>query len=238
MGVSGWGSTVRTLAWEAVHVVPHRARITVDRTPPDAFASGWRAPVVLLPGVYEPWRYLLPWARALHERGHPVVVVPELGYQRLAFERAVAVAASAVVAADVRGGVLVGHSKGGLIGKALLLEAGIADRVAGLVAVCTPWVGSARMGGLRGRALRRTALGVFAPGGAELGRLAALIQADARITSIQPAWDEFIPAVAGGGGPPGSRTITLGVSGHFRPVVDPAVHGVLAAEVARLAEGS
>lgn len=222
------GNALRTIAWEWAHVPTHRWRTLTDRTHPAALASGTGAPVVMLPGVYESWRYLLPLARRLHAAGHPVVVVPRLGYNRRGLTESADVVAEAIEAADVTRAVLVGHSKGGLIGKRLLLSERVGWRLAGLVALCTPWEGVP----WAGPALRCTAIGLFAPGGAELTALASETAVDPRITAIQPAWDQFIGVPVA---PVGARVVRLGVSGHLRPLLEPAVQELTVAEVARLA---
>lgn len=214
------------LAWEAVHVPGQRWRVLRDRTPPDAFTGGTRVPVVLLPGTYEPWRYLLPWARTLHAAGHPVVVLPALGSGRAPVADAAATARSALNGAEVGGGVLLGHSRGGLVGKALLLDPVIGSRLAGLVAISTPWRGSTRVRG----PLRRTALRTVAAGDPWIEALSQRTDANTKITAIRPAWDEFVTDHRA---PVGARAITLGVGGHLRMVLDPDVHAVILAEVAR-----
>ena len=80
------------------------------------------APVLLLPGIYESWRFLEPLAAHLHAAGHPVHVVTALGLNgRDALDGAER-AARYLQAADLRDVVVVAHSKGGLIGKALMLR--------------------------------------------------------------------------------------------------------------------
>lgn len=43
-----------------------------------SWAGGTRHPVVLVPGVWEPWQFLRGIGERLHEAGHPVHVVPEV----------------------------------------------------------------------------------------------------------------------------------------------------------------
>jgi len=45
---------------------------------PEAWAGGTRHPVVLVPGVREPWQFLRGIGERLHEAGHSVHVVPEV----------------------------------------------------------------------------------------------------------------------------------------------------------------
>lgn len=211
-----------------LHVGVRWPASVLDRTPEDAFASGDGAPVVLLPGIWESWRYLRPLAAALHSAGHQVLPVPGLGLNGGALEPAMRLVVELLRERDVRGGVLVAHSKGGLIGKHVLLDPDAAPRLAGMVAVCTPFGGSS----LAWPVLARTPLGLFAPAGAVIMGLAAEIAVNSKVVSIGSAWDEMVPE---GTALPGARNITLTQPGHFRPLVSPDVHALVQHHVARLA---
>jgi triacylglycerol lipase len=51
----------------------------VHRGADSGYHDGSLAPVLLLPGVYEPWTFLRPLAERIHAAGHPVHVVRALG---------------------------------------------------------------------------------------------------------------------------------------------------------------
>ena len=107
------------------------------RPTPRAWASGSRElpEVVLVPGVYEHWTFLRPLGDALSAAGHRVRVVHGLGANR----RDIGETAERLGRALGRsrppasGRVLVTHSKGGLIGKQLLVTSG-ADVAAAVAA--------------------------------------------------------------------------------------------------------
>ncbi|MFC7406968.1 esterase/lipase family protein [Georgenia alba] len=194
---------------------------------PDAPATGHGAPVLLLPGIYETWRFLEPLARRLVAAGHPVHVVTTLGINRRPLDDAAARAADYLAEHDLTGVVLVAHSKGGLIGKALMLSPA-GWRVAGMVAVATPWEGSgyARL---------------FPPGSAvrHLSSRARRVRAlsreravNARIVAVAPAWDPHVP---GTGELPGAlRCVRLAGSGHFRVLDDADLLAAVRSAVAEL----
>jgi pimeloyl-ACP methyl ester carboxylesterase len=187
---------------------------------------GGRAPVVLLPGVYETWQFLTPLASALAVTGHPVHVVPGLGYNRRPVPEAADLAARFLARSGLDGAVLVAHSKGGLIGKQVMLSsAGV--HVAGMVAVATPFRGSRYARYLVGRTLR-----AFSPTDAALLALAAGRAVDARITAVYPRFDPHIPET---GRLEGATNVELPLSGHFRPLGDPSLVEVVVREVGRLA---
>nr|NLI49574.1 alpha/beta hydrolase [Propionibacterium sp.] len=200
--------------------------------PPAGASPGCAAlPLVLLPGIWEPWRFLGPLARALRAAGHPVHAVAGLGWNGADLAESAERVVAHLRDADVRGGVLVAHSKGGLIGKQVLLHPGSAGRVAGLVAVATPFGGSSLSFG----ALSRTPLGLFAPRGAAIATLTEERAVNRRIVSLAPAWDQVVPE---GSVLPGARNVALEAAGHFRPLADPGVHALIHTEAHALAAGA
>lgn len=96
--------------------------------------SGWHTgsdglpEVVLLPGVYEHWTFLRPLGDALSAAGHRVSVVHGLGINRRDVAEVSEHLARALAStpAPAAGRVFVAHSKGGLIGKHLLVTSGAA----------------------------------------------------------------------------------------------------------------
>ena len=95
-------------------------------------------PVVLLPGILERSTYLAPLGRFLAAQGHPVHAVESLGWNISGLDESVERCLTLLQDRDVQGAVFVAHSKGGLIGKALLTDPRLGDAAVGLVAVATP----------------------------------------------------------------------------------------------------
>jgi triacylglycerol lipase len=184
----------------------------VSRRPPVTYASGDKAPVVLLPGVYETWVLLRPIADALGAAGHPIHVVRALGYNRRSISESAAIVMTYVLEHDLRGVALVGHSKGGLIGKHCLVVDDVTARIDRLVAVATPFAGSILARYVPSRTVR--ALG---PHAETIGLLAASRELNARIVSIYGDYDPHIP---GGSSLAGARNVEIPMVGHFRPLGD------------------
>lgn len=181
---------------------------------PEQFSHGDRAPVLLLPGVYERWGIMRPLADRLNAAGHPVHVVRALGFNRRPILDAAALAAHTLERLGLTGVVLVAHSKGGLVGKALLLSPA-APRIARLVAVTTPFGGSRLATYMLGRTLRE-----FRPEAPAIAELDASPDVNARIVSI---FGEFDPHIPEGSRLAGATNIELPVSGHFRVLAHPLV---------------
>lgn len=133
----------RGLWWAADYVYAARRQLAVLSFPwavgrPRPVPATWRRgdpqlpEVYLLPGVYEHWTFLRPLGDALARAGHRVRVVHGLGVNR----RGIPATAERLAQllgeepAPPGGRVLVAHSKGGLIGKHLLVSSGAAARAA------------------------------------------------------------------------------------------------------------
>lgn len=200
-------------------------RAFANRTRPEEFGSGSGVPLVLLPGVYETWKFLQPLMAGLHARGHPIHVIDLLHRNR----RPVAEMADRVTAYleqhDLRDVILVAHSKGGLIGKQVMIGPG-GGRVRGMVAVATPFGGSryARM-------MLTPSLRSFSPRDRTIVSLARQHGVNAHITSVFGRFDPHIPESSN---LPGARNVLLETGGHFRILAHPRV----LAEVERMAGGS
>lgn len=169
--------------------------------------------IVFVPGIYEANEYVRPLARAFNGAGYPV----SSGYLGKRTRGPVAdLAAELLRRIEGLGPVIIlGHSKGGLIGRAALASS---DEVLGLITIATPWRGSV----LAWPFPRRTALGRLAPGGADsaLGwsqeREMGIRE---RIWSIRPASDPHIPFAAD---LDGAHNVVVPAVGHFRPLGHPA----------------
>jgi pimeloyl-ACP methyl ester carboxylesterase len=192
---------------------------------PERYARGDREPVLLLAGVYETWQFLRPIADRLNERGHPVYLIPEIGYNRAPIVSTAARVERFIIARDLRDIIVIGHSKGGLIGKQLMMTDAVADRIDRMVAINSPFSGSRFARLAPGATLR-----AFSPKDRTLRMLADNLEANSRITSIYSALDPIIPE---GSRLDAATNIELPVTGHFRPLgqrvlleaVDRAVDG-------------
>lgn len=219
-GADGAAGTVLGAVWtvarkagiwalDYLYAVRHQVRAVFRRDDPAVLAVGrpGASTVLLLPGIFETWRFLLPLGRHLHDRGHAVHVVTALGRNGATIDDAAEVAAAYLAEHDLRGVTIVAHSKGGLVAKRLMSsEAGSRVRLA--VAVSTPFAGSVYARFLPTRSLR-----ALAPTDEALVRLAVESAANERIVSVYGWFDPHIP---GGCALAGARNVELPVGGHFR----------------------
>ncbi|MFF1573116.1 esterase/lipase family protein [Leifsonia sp. NPDC058292] len=196
-------------ALDYLYVVRHQVRAAFSRSDPDVLvAHGQGPPVVLLPGIYETWRFLLPLARHIHGLGHPVHVVAALGRNRTTIADGAALVAEYLEARQLHDVTIVAHSKGGLIAKHLMGLPGRGERVRTTIAVSTPFAGSAYARFIPIRSVR-----ALAPSNTVMQQLARERAANERIVSVYGWFDPHIP---GGCDLAGARNVRLAVGGHFR----------------------
>jgi hypothetical protein len=166
---------------------------------------------VLLPGIYEHWSFLRPLGDALNAEGHRVLAVHGLGPNRRGIvETSERVArALATVRVPAAGRIIVAHSKGGLIGKRLLLdERADAIGIRGLVAVCTPFSGARRA-----RLFGDPSIRALLPSDETIVMLGSAASVNNRIVSVFGTFDAH---VAEGSVLDGATNVRVPVAGHFR----------------------
>lgn len=177
------------------------------------FLGGDRSPVLVLPGVYETWQFMRPVAERLHAAGHPVYVVPGFGHNSGTIPEMAARAQKYLETVDLRGVIIVAHSKGGIIGKHMMIVDDVDRRVTCVIAVNSPFGGSRYA-----RFARSSPLREFLPTAETLQLLAKNAVVNTRITSIYSQYDPVLPD---GSFLDGATNVELPVGGHFRLLATP-----------------
>lgn len=179
---------------------------------PDAFSTGepGKPTIVLIPGVYERWSFLRPIAERLNASGYPISVVHGLGYNRRPVVETSERLARALerVSSNPAGRLIVAHSKGGLVGKHLLVTRRDDLQLLGLVAVCTPFGGSRYARYVLGQTLR-----AFIPTNETIVSLGNNSSVNAHIVSIFGGFDPHVPD---GSMLVGATNVQVAADGHFR----------------------
>lgn len=183
------------------------------RADPSSYRDGNRQPVILLPGIYETWQFMRPVADALHANGHPVHVIAGLGWNRRTIHASAQIVGQYIAAMGLAEVIIVAHSKGGLIGKYLMMTTEEPELVDRMVAIASPFSGSSLA-----RYTVLPSLRAFLPSDPTIRRLVAELVVNARITSIFASFDPHIPD---GSELSGATNVRLPVAGHFRIMGDP-----------------
>jgi triacylglycerol lipase len=189
------------------------------------------APVVMLPGVYESPHFLDPLATSIRATGRPVHSVAALNRNRGRIADSAVLVRSYLEEHGLQNVTIVAHSKGGLIGKQLMVAADTSARINSMIAITTPFAGSRYAKHAPTRVLRD-----FSPTDQTVRELSANLEANKRVISIFGPLDPQIPD---GSRLPGARNVLLRTPGHFRPLGDPQLHRLLTSILsAELASGT
>ena len=169
-----------------------------------------RSPVLLIPGVYESWRFMQPVAEHLYRQGHPVHVLDQLGFNTGAIPDMAVIVAEYLERVDLNDVTIIAHSKGGLIAKQALAQPGTFSRVRHVITVNTPFSGSRYAAYFLLRSVR-----MFAPNGPVIRALNLDTALNIRISSLYSVFDPHIPETSHLAG---AENIILRTIGHFRPL--------------------
>jgi dienelactone hydrolase len=225
---------LRVWALDYVDAGLEQVRSALTWRVPPAFGVGdpGKPTIVLIPGVYERWTFLRPIAERLNAAGYPISVVHGLGYNRrpIAQTSERLVHALSRVSANPAGRLIVAHSKGGLVGKHMLVSSPEQLHLLGLVAVCTPFAGSRYARYVLGQTLR-----AFIPTHETIVSLGSNSSVNARIVSIFGGFDPHVPD---GSVLAGATNVKLPVDGHFRILHQPETLDAVADAVELLVRSS
>ncbi len=216
MGVIRPMGVIRKAGWwiaDYAYAVRWQIRALLSRAEPRALRSGDRTPILIIPGVYESWRFLQPLILELHGRGHPVHVVDPLRNNRVPVPAGARIVDAYLAEHDIDGVVIVAHSKGGLIGKHVMTFGRCAHRVRAMVAVAAPFGGSRYARFLLGPTMRS-----FSPRDTTVRLLTDAAEANSRIVSVFARFDPHIPE---GSELLGARNVRVETGGHFRILAHP-----------------
>ena len=172
-------------------------------------------PVVVLPGIYETWYVMKPVVDVLEAHGYAVHTIESLKYNHFSIEESAQKVRQYIEHQQISEYVIVAHSKGGLIGKYVMMG-DEEHRCRGMVSVTTPFGGSHYAYLSPFKTLR-----LFTPRSAVLAELALNRQVNARIVSI---FGEFDPVITTSSFLEGARNIQLPIHGHFRILAEKTVH--------------
>ena len=213
-----------------------------------------KVPVILIPGILGKWSFMKSLGDKISLQGHPVYIVPELGYNVFSIPSSARIVRTSlkhifpkrghIVPKLSRGSeaiqriiennkleraVFVAHSKGGLIGKYFLAHYNKDDKVLGMVAIATPFSGSAMAKLIPFDPVR------------ELDTDSKIIHdlekhqdINDKIISIRPEYDNHVWA-ENGSYLEGAENIKVRVQGHHKIIFDPKVQKIILNSVDKIA---
>lgn len=145
-------------------------------------------PVIIIPGVFGRWGGgVKPLADFISLQGHPVYIVPNLGINIYDIPTSAKILRELIDQEKITKAIIVGHSKGGLIGKYFLAHENGDNAVAGVVAIATPFSGSTISKLVPHRAVKEMAID-----SKMIHYLNSLTDVNQKIVSIIPEFDNHV----------------------------------------------
>lgn len=176
-----------------------------------------KPPVIVIPGIYEPWQFMKPLIETVHAWKYSVHVIDTLGYNTGDIPEMADLVRRLMEERGLRDVIIIAHSKGGLIGKYLLAtQSEQQPLIRHVVALNTPFAGSVYAALAPVRPVRS-----FSPTDTLLQELSANQAVNPRITSI---YSKFDPSIPDGSALPGATNVAIDTIGHFRIVANAAAH--------------
>lgn len=185
-----------------------------------------KVPVILIPGILGKWGFMKSLGDKISKMGHPVYIIPELGYNLFNIPESAKKLKDVVEKIDtnksnLKGVILVAHSKGGLIGKYLLANKNEDNKVLGLISIATPYSGSSMAKLLPLEPIK------------ELDTDSKIIldlekhnEVNNKIISICPEYDNHVWAEKGSR-LDGAKNVEVNVHGHHKIIFDKKVEDVV-----------
>lgn len=191
----------------------------VFQTPPAYFiqnAQKDKSPIILLAGLTLKWGFLKQIGDILSSRGFPIYIVPKLGSNLQTIPKSAALVREIIDKNDLKNVIIIGHSKGGLIGKYLLIHHNSDHRIKNLLAIASPFSGTSLAKFVPARSFKEVS-----PTSPVIQELSERTDVNKKIISIFPSFDNHIWP-QGGSNLPGAKNIKVKVKGHHRILFDNA----------------
>jgi len=112
----------------------------IHPVPPESYLNHntKRNPIIIIPGILEHWGFLKMIADSLSSSGNDIYVVRELGNNLYDIKTSAEIVSTVAKKNQLASPIVIAHSKGGIIGKQLLID-GVADK---MIAISTPFSGT------------------------------------------------------------------------------------------------
>lgn len=151
------------------------------------FVVKGKAPIILIPGISNKWGFLKYLGDKISAKGHPVYIVPKLKFNFFDIPTSVKIVREVIDKNNLENAVIIGHSKGGLIGKYFLIHENKDNKIKGLIAIGTPFSGS-RLA----KKFPRISFKELTPESKIIQELIFHKEVNSKIVSIMPEFDNHI----------------------------------------------
>ncbi len=174
-------------------------------------------PLIILPGIFNKWGIMKKLVDTLHNEGHPIYVVPKLGFNMHTIAHSSQLVAEIIREENLKNVIFVAHSKGGLIGKYFLMHHNSNNNAIGLISIATPYSGSSM-----GKLVPLLAVRELSEDSSVIKDVMSKSDVNSKIVSIYPEYDNHVWSEQGSY-LEGAKNVPVSVHGHHKIVFDPEV---------------
>ena len=189
----------------------------IHKNPPGHFLNfvlKGKVPVILIPGISNKWGFLKHLGDSISLKGYPVYVADKLKFNFLDIPNSAKIVREIIDENNLENAIIIGHSKGGLIGKYFLIHENKDNKIKGLIAIATPFSGS-RLA----KSSLRESFRELTPNSKIIQELDSHKEVNSKIVSIMPEFDNHVWSEKGSY-LNGALNIKVPVKGHHKIVFD------------------
>lgn len=225
----------KVLGWLVDTVYAGHCVITtiIHKNPPSHFLGhviDGKVPVLVVPGIFSQWGFMKKIADTISLLGHPVYIVPELGYNLHDIPHSSSLVSKVIQKENLKNCIIVAHSKGGLIGKYTMIHHNEDHRIIGMVSIATPYSGSAIT-----KILPINPVKELHNDSAIIKDLAVHTAVNKSIVSICPEFDHYVLAEQGSY-LEGAKNINVPVHGHHTVMYDAGVIKTIQEQIEQMSQ--
>ncbi|MBI2032111.1 MAG: hypothetical protein HYT09_00520 [Candidatus Levybacteria bacterium] len=224
----------KTKDWtfDSLYAIRGFAKMYFYRKPPKhylGFVKDGKYPIVIIPGYLMRWGFMKSIADKISYLGHPVYVLPHLGNNVNDIPTSAKIVNELIEENNLKNIIIVAHSKGGLIGKYLMINLDRNNRITGLVTIGTP-----HMGSHLANYFKFIKSNEFHPEHDMIKDLSGHPDINKKIITVSPSFDNLVWHEKKGSLDGALENIHVTVSGHHRVVFDKEVKEKVIASIEKL----
>lgn len=117
----------------------------IHKNPPSHFLDfvvKGKVPIILIPGISNKWGFLKHLGDSISHKGHPVYIANKLELNFFDIPTSAKIVRSIIDKNNLEKVIIIGHSKGGIVGKYLLVHENNDDKIIRLIAIAAPFSGT------------------------------------------------------------------------------------------------
>ena len=178
------------------------------------FVVKGKVPIILIPGISNKWGFLKHLGDSISRKGHPVHTVNKLKFNFLDISTSAKIVREIIDKNNLEKAIIIGHSKGGLIGKYLLIHENKDNRIKRLIAIGAPFSGSKLA-----KISPRISFKELTPESKIIQEMNSHKEVNSKIVSIMPGFDNHVWHEKGSN-LEGAINITVPTYGHHKILFD------------------